>query len=158
MLESLKCRKSTCIKAYSERYQDALQEAYRTHWQDSVPFHPGMERTKRLLSEGNFPVNENICREILLIEYPEEMPHETAEIFDDLSWEYILDDVFARNPAKGVEMWRSLLDIAGISLKDNPDTAEKLLPDWDWLDSPKQGQALPLLLALEDGRFVLEHP
>ena len=138
----------------AQEYQDALQEAYRTHWQDSVLLHPDIERAKRLLSKGEFPDNEDICREILLIEYPEEVPHETSEVFYDLSWEYILDDVFARNTAKGVEMWRSLLNIEGTSLKDDPNTAEKLLPDWDWLDSPKQDQVLPLLLALEDERFM----
>ena len=138
----------------ADSYQNVLEEAYHIHWQDSVLLHPDIERAKRLLSEGTFPANEDICREILLIEYPEEVPHETAEIFDDLSWESILDVVFARNTAKGVKMWRSLLDAAGTSLKDDPDTAKKLLPDWDWLDSRKQDQVLPLLLALKDESFL----
>lgn len=34
------------------------------------------------------------------------------------------------------------------------ETAEKLLPDWDWLESPTDDQALPLLVALDDERFV----
>lgn len=51
-------------------------------------------------------------------------------------------------------MWRSLLDIADPSLKTNAKTAEKLLPDWDWLDSPSHDQVLLLLTALDDERFV----
>lgn len=136
------------------KYQNALQEAYNTHRRDCVLLHPDIERAKRLLSEGKIPDNEDVCREILLIQYPEEVPHETAEIFNELSWECILDDVFARNTAKGMKMWRSLLDVAATSLKYDPDTAKKLLPDWDWLNSPKQDQVLPLLLALKDARFV----
>lgn len=138
----------------TQEHQDARQEACRTHWQESILLHPDLERAKRLLSKESFPDNEDICREILLIEYPEEVPHETAEIFDDFSWEYILDDVIARNTAKDVKVWRSLLDIAGTSLKDDSDTAEKLRPDWNGLLFPKQDQGLPLLLALEGGRFA----
>ena len=40
------------------------------------------------------------------------------------------------------------------SLKTDAKTAEKLLPDWDWLESPTDDQALPLLVALDDERFV----
>lgn len=50
-------------------------------------------------------------------------------------------------------MWRRLLDTAEPSLKANAKTAGKLLPDWDWLESPTDDQALPLLLALDDERF-----
>lgn len=53
-----------------------------------------------------------------------------------------------------MEMWRRLLDIAEPSLKTDAETAEKLLPDWDWLESPTDDQALPLLVALDDERFV----
>ena len=135
-------------------YQNALEEAFNTHWQNKVLLHPDAERAKRLLAQGKFPDYEDICREILLVEYPEEVPHETAEDFDELSWESILDDVFASNTAKGIQMWRRLLDIAEPSLKTDAKTAEKLLPDWDWLDSPTDDQALPLLVALDDERFV----
>lgn len=138
----------------AQDYQNALEEAYNTHWQNKVLLHPDAERAKRLLAQGKFPDYEDICREILLVEYPEEVPHETAEDFDELSWESILDDVFASNTAKGIQMWRRLLDIAEPSLKTDAKTAEKLLPDWDWLDSPTDDQALPLLVALEDARFV----
>ena len=138
----------------AQDYQNALEEAYNTHWQNKVLLHPDVERAKRLLAQGKFPDYEDICREVLLVEYPEEVPHETAEDFDELSWNRILDDVFADEPEKGMEMWRRLLDIAEPSLKTNAETAEKLLPDWDWLDSPTDDQALPLLVALDDERFV----
>ena len=138
----------------AQDYKNALKEAYNTHWQNKVLLHPDAERAKRLLAQGEFSDYEDICREILLVEYPEEVPHETAEDFDELSWEYILDDVFASKTAKGIQMWRSLLDIAEPSLKTNAKTAEKLLLDWDWLESPTDDQVLPLLVALDDERFV----
>ena len=138
----------------AQDYQNALEEAYNTHWQNKVLLHPDAERAERLLAQGEFPDYEDICREILLVEYPEEVPHESAEDFDELSWEYILDDVFASNTAKGIQMWRSLLDIAEPSLKTNAKTAEKLLLDWDWLESSTDDQALPLVVALDDERFV----
>ena len=138
----------------AQDYQNALEEAYNTHWQNKVLLHPNIERAKQFLSQGKFPDYEDICREILLVEYPEEVPHESAEDFDELSWEYILDDVFASNTAKGIQMWRSLLDIAEPSLKTNAKTAEKLLLDWDWLESSTDDQALPLVVALDDERFA----
>ena len=138
----------------AQDYQNALKEAYNTHWQNKVLLHPDVERAKRLLAQGKFPDYEDICREILLVEYPEEVPHETAEEFDELSWERVPDDVFTREPEKGMEMWRRLLDIAEPSLKTDAKTAEKLLLDWDWLESPTDDQALPLLVALDDERFV----
>ena len=138
----------------AQDYQNALEEAYSTHWQNKVLLHPDAERAERLLAQGEFPDYEDICREILLVEYPEEVPHETAEDFDELSWDYILDDVFASNTAKGIQMWRSLLNIAEPSLKTDAKTAEKLLPDWDWLDSSSHNQVLLLLTALDDERFA----
>lgn len=138
----------------AQDYQNAMEEAYNTHWQNKVLLHPDVERAKGLLAQGMFPDYEDICREILLVEYPEEVPHETAEDFDELSWNDILDDVFASNTAKGIQMWRRLLDIAEPSLKTDAETAEKLLPDWDWLDSPSHNQALLLLTALDDERFA----
>ena len=138
----------------AQDYRNTLEEAYHTHWQNKVLLHPDVERAKRLLAQGKFPDYEDICREILLVEYPEEVPHETAEDFDELSWERVLDDVFADDPEKGVEMWRRLLDIAEPSLKTDAKTAEKLLLDWDWLESPTDDQALPLLTALDDERFA----
>ena len=138
----------------AQDYRNTLEEAYNTHWQNKVLLHPDIKQAKHLLTQGKFPDYEDICREILLVEYPEEVPHETAEDFDELSWESILDDVFASNTAKGIQMWRRLLDIAEPSLKTDAETAEKLLPDWDWLDSPSHNQALLLLTALDDERFA----
>ena len=138
----------------AQNYQNVLEEAYNTHWQNKVLLHPDVERAKRLLAQGKFPDYEDICREVLLVEYPEEVPHETAEDFDELSWNDILNDVFASNMAKGIQMWRRLLDIAEPSLKTDAKTAEKLLPDWDWLDSPSHDQVLLLLTALDDERFA----
>ena len=138
----------------AQDYQNALEEAYNTHWQNKVLLHPDAERAERLLAQGKFPDYEDICREILLVEYPEEVPHETAEDFDELSWNDILDDVFASNTVKGIQMWRRLLDIAEPSLKTDAKTAEKLLQDWDWLDSPSHDQVLLLLTALNDDRFL----
>ena len=138
----------------AQDYRSTLEEAYNTHWQNKVLLHPDIKRAKRLLAQGKFPDYEDICREILFVEYPEEVPHETAEDFDELSWESILDDVFASSTAKGIQMWRSLLDIAEPSLKTNAKTAEKLLLDWDWLESSTDDQALPLVVALDDERFV----
>lgn len=138
----------------AQDYRRALRDAYDIHWQNKVLLHPDVERAKRLLAQGKFPDYEDICREILLVEYSEEVPHETAEDFDELSWERVLDDVFTRDSEKGMEMWRRLLDIAEPSLKTDAKTAEKLLPDWDWLESPTDDQALPLLVALDDERFV----
>ena len=148
------CGKKDEEMGEAQDYQNALEEAYNTHWQNKVLLHPDVERAKRLLARGEFPDYEDICREILLVEYPEEVPHESAEDFDELSWDYILDDVFASNMAKGIQMWRRLLDIAEPALKTDAKTAEKLLPDWDWLDSPSHDQVLPLLGALDDERFV----
>ena len=138
----------------AQDYQNALEEAYNTHWQNKVLLHPDVERAKRLLAQGKFPDYEDICREVLLVEYPEEVPHESAEDFNELSWDYILDDVFASNTARGIQMWRRLLDIAEPSLKTDAKTAEKLLSDWDWLDSPSHNQVLLLLTALDDERFA----
>ena len=137
----------------AQDYRNTLEEAYNTHWQNKVLLHPDIKQAKRLLAQGKFPDYEDICREILLVEYPEEVPHETAEDFDELSWNDILNDVFASNMAKGIQMWRRLLDIAEPSLKTDAKTAEKLLPDWDWLDSPSHNQVL-LLTALDDERFA----
>ena len=106
------------------------------------------------MSEGRFPANEDICREILLAEFPEEVPHETAEELEELSWAYILDDVFSRDTETGIMMWRLLLDIAEPALKSSPEAAETLLRDWNWLAAPDPEQALPLLIALEDARFA----
>ena len=98
-------------------YQNARQDAYDAHCMEKALLHPDGERAKGLLAKGEFPDYEDICREILLVDYPEEVPHESAQALDELSWENILDEVFSRDGAKGVEMWRSLLDLAEPVLK-----------------------------------------
>ena len=138
----------------AQEYRRALKEAYDIQWRDKVLLHPDAERARKLLAQGKFPDYEDICREILLVEYPEEVPHEDAEDFEELSWAYILEDVFSRDAEKGMEMWRFLLDTAEVPLKTSPETAETLLRDWKWLASPSYYQKLSLMSALEDERFV----
>lgn len=138
----------------AQEYRRALKEAYDIQWRDKVLLHPDAERARKLLAQGKFPDYEDICREILLVEYPEEVPHEDAEDFEELSWAYILEDVFSRDAEKGMEMWRFLLDTAEVPLKTSPETAETLLHDWKWLVSPSYYQKLSLMSALEDERFV----
>ena len=57
----------------AQDYRNTLEEAYHAHWQNKVLLHPDAERAKRLLAQGKFPDYEDICREILLVEYPEEV-------------------------------------------------------------------------------------
>ena len=156
----------------AQDYQNALEEAYHTHWQNKVLLHPDAERAERLLAQGEFPDYEDICREILLVEYPEEVPHETAEDFGELSWNDILNDVFASNTAKGIQMWRRLLDIAEPSLKTNaipsfPGTGHSLFAESVLFckeagtGSRKAGtepQAGTLRFRREDGRAHTEVP
>lgn len=39
----------------AQDYQNALEEAYNTHWQNKVLLHPDAERAERLLAQGEFP-------------------------------------------------------------------------------------------------------
>lgn len=39
----------------AQDYQNTLEEAYHTHWQNKVLLHPDAERAKRLLAQGKFP-------------------------------------------------------------------------------------------------------
>lgn len=48
----------------AQDYQNALEEAFNTYWQNKVLLHPDVERAKRLLAQGKFPDYEDICREI----------------------------------------------------------------------------------------------
>ena len=110
------------------------------------------ERAKRLLAAGDFPEDEDICREVLVGAYPEEI-----EEFDESGrspcWN-ILYDIFECDPEKAIEMWRYLLDIAGDLLKTDPEVAEELLPDWDLFDPPDEYAIKPLFDALSDERFA----
>ena len=110
------------------------------------------ERAKRLLAEGKFPEDEDICREILVGAYPEEIG-DFDESGESPCWK-ILYDIFECDPEKAIEMWRYLLDIAGDLLKTDPETAEELLPDWDLFDPPDEYAIKPLFDALSDERFA----
>ena len=121
-----------------------------TEEQSEPPIDP--ERAKRLLAAGDFPENEDICREILVGAYPEEI-EDFDESGDSPCWN-ILYDIFECEPEKAIEMWRYLLDIAGDLLKTDPKTAEELLPDWDLFDPPDEYAIEPLFDALSDERFA----
>ena len=110
------------------------------------------ERAKRMLAAGDFPEDEDICREILVGAYPEEI-EEYDESGRSPCWN-ILYDIFEHDPEKAIEMWRYLLDIAGDLLKTDPETAEELLPDWDLFDPPDEYAIKPLFDALSDERFA----
>lgn len=110
------------------------------------------ERAKRLLAAGDFPEDEDICREILVGAYPDEI-EDFDESGDSPCWN-ILYDIFECDPEKAIEMWRYLLDIAGDLLKTDPETAEELLPDWDLFDPPDEYTIKPLFDALSDERFA----
>ena len=45
-----------------------LQDAFTVHWGHYIQTHPDGARAKRLLSRGEFPRGEDICREILIAE------------------------------------------------------------------------------------------
>ena len=110
------------------------------------------ERAKRLLAAGDFPEDEDICREVLAGAYPEEI-EEFDESGESPCWN-ILYDIFECDPEKAIEMWRYLLDIAGDLLKTDPETAEELLPDLDLFDPPDEYAIEPLFDALRDERFA----
>lgn len=110
------------------------------------------ERAKRMLAAGDFPEDEDICRQILVGAYPEEI-EEFDESGDSPCWN-ILYDIFEHDPEKAIEMWRYLLDIAGDLLKTDPEVAQELLPDWDLFDPPDEYAIKPLFDALSDERFA----
>ncbi len=110
------------------------------------------ERAKRMLAAGDFPEDEDICREVLVGAYPDEI-EDYDESGDSPCWN-ILYDIFECDPDKAIEMWRYLLDIAGDLLKTDPETAEELLPDWDLFDPPDEYAIGPLFDALSDVRFA----
>lgn len=89
-----------------------------------------------------------------MAEFPEEAAGYTLEELEDRAWRYILDDVLERDGAKGVRMWRALLDAAGPRLGSDPELAEELLVDWDVLNESPADTAEKSLAALEDDRFA----
>lgn len=137
---------------WQRRY--AREDAFFHHWQEKLLRHPDEARARKLLARGELPPQEDICRDILAAEFPEEVAGYTLEELEDRPWRYILDDVLARDGAKGVRMWRTLLDAAGPRLGSDPELAEELLVDWDALSGPAPETAEAFLAALEDGHFV----
>ena len=134
--------------------RNAWEDAFYLHWQEKLLRRPDGARARRLLARGELPPQEDICRDILAAEFPEEVAGYTLEELEDRPWRYILDDVLARDGAKGVRMWRALLDAAGPRLGSDPELAEELLVDWDALSDPAPETAEAFLAALEDEGFV----
>lgn len=132
----------------------ALTDAFYHHWQETLLLHPDAARAKQLLASGEFPDREDICRDILVTEFPEEAAGYTAETLSEHGWDDLLEDVFERDAAKGLRMWRTLLDIASPCLSSDPGTAQQLLRDWSVLDHPAPGTAETFLAALEDETFA----
>ena len=155
----------SCVYAYfggkegeemetSQQRRYALRDAFDLHWQTKLLLHPDVERAKGLLARGEFPANEDICRDILVTEYPEEAAYYPLEELEDRRWDWILDDVFERDSAKAIQMWRTLLDVAAPCLVANPVVAEKLLHDWDVLESASFYTAEAFFSALADETFA----
>lgn len=138
----------------TQERQDTLEDAFYLHWQEKLLLHPDGMRAKQLLAQGKFPENEDICRDILVTEFPEEIAGYTVEDLSYLSWDELIENVFERDILKGIRMWRTLLDIADENLKVSHKTAKKLLPDWDVLDCSAPDAAEPFLSALEEDVFA----
>ena len=138
----------------AQRRRFALNDAFYYHLLEKVLLHPDVARAKQLLAKGDFPDNEDICRDILVTEFPEEVSGYTLENLDDRSWDDILEDVFERDAPKGLRMWRTLLDIASPRLSSDSETAQQLLQDWSILDHPTSSTAEAFLTALEDDVFA----
>ena len=79
--------------ATAQERRFVLNDAFYLHWQENVLLHPDVARAKQLLAQGEFLDNEDICRDILVTEFPEEMTNYTLEELDDHCWDDILDDV-----------------------------------------------------------------
>lgn len=139
-----------------QRCRSELNDAFYLHWQKKMLFHPDGIRAKQLLTQGVFPEREDICRDILVTEFPEEVADCTPNILEARSWDDIVEDMFEREAAKGLQMWRTLLDIASPRLSSDPETAERLLPDWSVLEYPARCTAEAFLTALEDEIFAIQ--
>ena len=136
------------------KYKDALYDAFYLHWQKRVLLHPNVERAKELLSHGEFPDGEDICRDILVTEFPEEAAEYPLDKLENKNWKDILDNVFSRDVPKAIRMWRTLLDIASPCLHSDKDAAKELLPDWDVLNSLTPDTAEAFFSALLDDTFA----
>ena len=140
--------------ATAQERRFALNDAFYLHWQKNMLLHPDVARAKQLLAQGVFPEQEDVCRDILVTEFPEEVADCTPSVLEARSWEDILEDMFERDASKGLRMWRTLLDIASPRLSFDPETAQRLLPDWSALEYPASRTAEAFLTALEDETFA----
>ena len=133
---------------------EILREAFDRHWQEKTLLHPDVMRAKMLLAQGEFPANEDICRDILVAGFPEEVEDYTPEILEYLGWDEILEEVLERDTPKGIRMWRTLLDAAKLPLAANRETAEKLLLNWDVLSADAPSTAEAFISSLEEECFA----
>ena len=131
-----------------------MKDEFYGRWKELALLHPNVERSRRLLSRGEFPMFEDVCRDILITEYPEEIHFASVDEFAGCSWQGILCDKFEENMELGIKMWRTLLDAAEPALWTDAETASKMLPDWEWLIIPNKEMILPLLDALRDEHFA----
>ncbi|WP_281692430.1 hypothetical protein [Agathobaculum desmolans] len=111
-------------------------------------------RAKMLLAQGEFPANEDICRDILVAGFPEEVEDYTPEILEYLGWDEILEEVLERDTPKGIRMWRTLPDAAKLPLAANREAAEKLLLNWDVLSADAPSTAEAFISSLEEECFA----
>ena len=134
--------------------KDALIDAFYSHWQERVLLHPDAARAKQLLASGVLPKDQDICRDILVTEFPEEAAAYALDDLEDTAWEDLLEDVFERDAPKGIRMWCALLDIAAPYLVFDPALSEALLPGWNVLNAPSPHTAEAFLDALADESFA----
>lgn len=141
-----------------QKHKWELKDAFFAHWEHYIQTHPDGERAKRLLSRGEFPRGEDICREILIADYARQLKECGIEDLEEYySWKGIIEAVLEQNAALGIAMWRVLLDTAQPCLQENECVAEKLLPNLierAWLYDGDQAHLTPFLSALEEERFA----
>ena len=135
-----------------------LQDAFTVHWGHYIQTHPDGARAKRLLSRGEFPRGEDICREILIADYARQLKECGIEDLEEYySWKGIIEAVLEQNAALGIAMWRTLLDTAQPCLQVNENIASNLLPNLiqrKWLYDGDQAHLVPFLRALEEEWFA----
>ena len=135
-----------------------LKDAFFAHWEQYVETHPDGARAKRLLSRGEFPQGEDICREILVADYASRLKnYDIEELGEYLFWQQIIEAVLEQDAVLGITMWRTLLDAAQPCLRENEHVARRLLRNWivrEWLYSGDREHLMPFLSALEEERFA----
>ena len=137
-----------------QRRRNMLADTFFLYWKTQIVRYPDRARARRLLARGEFPDQEDLCRDLLVTEFPEEIAGYSLEELADQGWEDILDDVMFRDLPKGILMWRTLLEAAAPCLKDNPRAASMLLRDLDALDGLTSDTADAFFLELQDDSFA----